>query len=1086
MSDARLFALIQHAHRLLGAGRHQDAYAALLGGLELAEAERDERLAVFAFYRLLGQAARLARQFDDARQAYVFAYRVAEELGDLNAVSAALEGLGLVEMADERLAEADEYLAEAVKAAKASGNADGYRATLQNHALIRSRRNDPSALELYEEALAVPGENPVLRAIALDNLGEELHRQGRFGEAVERTREAVALFRSADAGYDEFKALRNLSIRARLTDRDAAARAFVEAHDLIHRLHADVDVEHYTTAHAARVAEIERQTAAKFTAEHPEADAALEIGLFAKSAEDAVDEGERALMRHEYATAERLLRQSEAAWEHLAAHHCLPRVWNSLGYLYMETGEHETAWRYLERAKLRANQLGDPDRELAALINQCSLMVRFEGFSETEVLERLARARALQAFVRDRRWERLGRPDLSEDQREALAAVGDMGILDGLAARIAGEHDAADLEEHYLRRFVEAGQSMAGDLPGRLAGRRARLMEFLARQGKDDEAAEIATQLEVSLVGNPDVALSFVVNTKLGELAVRKGQSTEATLERLERACAAYALLRREAVDVGEVGRFAVYAEPPYGPAVELAIALGQAERAFELLQSAKSRALLDAVRDRPPVTEGEDPLLAEEAELWQQLVRLRTRSFGDTGLSPRERAVRIVGADQEIESVRTRIEDVWDRLAGSHPGVRLHRMATPSTGPDVRSLLSLRGERTLLEFFTGEKGIYVFTVTGSGIDVRLVVETADPDLADFARLLDDDDPGSLDRLLAQPVYQRLARLVGDVRTEVYVAPYGPLHLASLHLVPGEDGAGEPRPGTFVVPSASLLRAAHRGSWLRRESLVIGGDPLGDLPFARAEAAGVAARLGGEARHGGDVTFDWLAGALDGTTRLVHLACHAVFDDARPERSGLLLAGAGGDPDQVTLPRLASLDWSGALVVLGSCQSGKHRVRSGDELTGIASTLLAAGATALVTTFRPVPDLATAVLMLWFHDRLSGTDWSLEAVSVALTDAQRRVAGASSRDVVGWVVESVAAGTLDLTLAFALLSAAHRAAGNIDEFVACKHRWQQLLGGDTEGAFEEVARQRAAGPDYAAQPFRAAGNWAPFSITSGG
>jgi tetratricopeptide (TPR) repeat protein len=1084
--DVRLLALIQHVHRLLGAGRHQDAYGYLLSGLELAESDDADRLAVFAFYRLLGQAARLARQFDDARQAYALAFRAARELGDLNAESAALEGLGLLELADDRLPEADEYLAAAVQRARASGDLGGYRATLQNHALVLSRRHDPRSIELYEEALAIPGQSPADRAITTDNLGEELHRQGRIADAVEKSREAVLLFRAANAGYDEYKALLNLSVRARGLDAGAAGQAFVDAHDLIHRLHADVDVEHYTTAHAARVADIERQTVAKLGGEHPDAEAVLEIGLFAKAAEDAVEEGERALMRHDYATAERLLRRAEASWEHLSAHHVLPRVWNSLGYLYMETGEHETAWRYLERAKQQANNLGDAGRELGALINQCSLMVRFEGASELRILENLARARALQDFVRDRRWERLGRPDLSEAERDALGAVGDMGILDGIAARIAGEHGAVELEERYLRRFVAAGESMAGDLPGRLASRRARLMQFLTRQGKDDEAAELATLLEASLTGDPDVALAFVAHTALGELAVRRGQWTEGTLRRLEQACAAYAELRRSAVDVGEIGRFAVYTTPPYEQAVEVAIALGHAERAFELLQAAKSRALLDAVRDRPPVPEGDDPLLAEEARLWQQLVRLRTRSLGDAELPPRERAVRIAAADHEIESARASIEDVWDRLADRHPGVRLHRMATPSTGPDVRSLLSLRGERTLLEFFVGDKGIYVFTVTGGGIGVRLVVETADPDFADFTWKLQEDAPESLDGLLAQPVYRRLARLVGDVRTDVYVAPYGVLHLASLHLVPREDGTTEPRPGTFVVPSASLLRAAHRGSWLRRESLVIGGDPLGDLPFARAEAAGVAARLGGTARHGADVTFDWLAGALDGTTRLVHLACHAVFDEARPERSGLLLAGADGGPDRVTLPRLAALDWSGALVVLSSCQSGKHRVRTGDELTGIASTLLAAGATALVSTFRPVPDLATAVLMLWFHDGLSGGGWSLEAVSAALTGAQRRLAAASARDVVTWVVECVAAGELDLSLAYALLAVAHRAAGNVDEFVACRARRQRLLNGDGDGAAGDVARQRAAGPGYAERPFRAAGHWAPFSITSGG
>lgn len=484
-ADLQLLGLVQHVHRLLGEGRHQDAYGALMSGLELAEAESADRLAVFAFYRLLGQAAREARQFDDARRAYALAFGIARELDDLNAASAALEGLGLVELADDRLPEADEYLAEAVKAAQASGDADGYRAALQNHAMVLSRRGDPRAAERYEEALAVPGQGPELRAITTDNLAEELLRQGRVEDAIAKTREAAAMFRDAGAGYDEFVALHNLALRARRVDAEAARQAFVDAHDLIHRLHADVDVEHYTTGHEQMVRRIEQRTEEKFAGENP-ADVALEIGLLANTASDATEEGERLLGRHRYADAERLLRRAEAAWDHLGAVHCLPRVWNGLGYLYMETGDHETAWQYLERAKQYANQLGDAQRELTALVNQCSLSRRSENGAPQRALELLARARGLQTFVRDRMAvERLPGVELTEVQREELASIVDGGVLDGVAAGIAAEHGAAELEERYLRRFAAAGRRSAEEMPGRFASRRARLMHFPVPAGEE-------------------------------------------------------------------------------------------------------------------------------------------------------------------------------------------------------------------------------------------------------------------------------------------------------------------------------------------------------------------------------------------------------------------------------------------------------------------------------------------------------------------------------------------------------------------------------------------------------------------------
>jgi CHAT domain-containing protein len=718
-------------------------------------------------------------------------------------------------------------------------------------------------------------------------------------------------------------------------------------------------------------------------------------------------------------------------------------------------------------------------------------MTRWDSDVEGKILEILAKARALRNFVRDRLLASAGDSEVSDRQRTLATNYSDLGILDSIAAGIAGMYGAVELQEKYLRRFVETGKLLADVAPARLASRRGRLLEFLLAAGKEDEAAEIIAELEASLATNTDVAMSFVVNTALGVLSVNRGEWTEQTLDRLEQACVAHSEIRRGAIDVGEIGRFGVFALPPFQEAIEVAITLGHPERAFDLLQSAKSRTLLDALRDKPPAVDGENPLLVEEETLWQQFVRLRASSLTNSGqeLTAHQRAGALFQAGEEIDELRRRLEEVWNSLADSHPEIRTHRMASPATVSDVLALLSRRGDATLVEFFVGRKGIYTFTVAAGRIAVNRVVDENDPSLDEFFDLVRDDDPHNVTRLLGQPVYQKLVRIVGSTSGRTYLAPYGPLHLVPLHLLSHDDGTLAPRPGTFLVPSASLLRATHSGSLLKRETLVIGGDPLGDLPFARSESTGIAARLGGEARHGGDVTFDWLVGALDGSARLVHLACHAAFDDVRPERSSLLLADSEGNPDRITLPRLASLNWSGALVVLSACQSGKHHVRTGDELTGIASTLLAAGATALVTSFRPVPDRATAVLMLWFYERLAQHgDWSLESVSDALTTAQRRLAEASAHDILSWVRRSVEANDMDPTLAYGMLAAAHRAAGETDRYLSCQQRLRQLSANELTESLDDLLRSATPPPrsDYTARPFKHAANWAMFSIITGG
>ncbi|WP_194910665.1 CHAT domain-containing tetratricopeptide repeat protein [Catenulispora rubra] len=1098
-AEAGLLAVIQQAHQLLGMGRNEDAHTVLSAFREAADSANP--VVRFAFFRLFGQAARLARQFDEARLAYTTAHEAAQQTGDLNVISGALEGLALVEYADERFPEADQYMTAAVSMARESGDPIGHWATVNNYAAILSKRDTPKAVELYQEALSIPGVDALRRGISADNLGVALMRQERFTEAVEQSKIAIALLHKAGARFDLVTAIHNLAKCCLAFDPEAAAPVFVQAHDLAHLLFEQLPVEHYTTAHAVRVQQIEEATRARISKRDGELSAFTEIMISARAAMEATEHGEHLVSDHKYSDAELQLRQAEARWTHLEAHHCLPRVWIGLGNVYMESGDYEAAWQHLERAKQLANQLGDAPLELLALVNQCSLATRSEQFHEAETLLLLAKARGLKKLIANHITERIVEWSL-ELNRPAHIGVpvddGTAGILDGIASTLAGSFGATELEELYLRSSVNSGRLFADSHPARLAYRRSRLLDFLLRHGRDEEAAQLVAELEASLNESTDVALTFVVNTRLGRLEFDEGHWNEAALRRLEEACSAYDRLRLQSVGVGEVGRFDSLTDPPHSQAVEMAIAVGPPERAFELLQTAKSRALLDTLRDRPP-TATDDVLLTEEAELWQKLMRLRTKSLSKTGenLSAGAHTNLIFRAGEETERLQTRLEAIWTALADSHPEVRIHRTATPSTAQEIASLLSKREDAVLAEFFVGTKGVYAFIVSAEEIAVQLVLDAKDHDLDEFTALARQGNIESFDRLLAHAGYVRLVELINRIGRRVYIAPYGMLHLVPLHLA-SESGQPVPRPRTYLVPSASLLRTVHSETAANKTKLVIAGDPLGDLPFARGESAGVAAALNGAAtnglaangvvRHGGGVTFDWLAEALDGDVRLVHLACHAAFDDARAERSGLLLSGADGKPDRVVLQRLASLNWSGALVVLSSCQSGMHRVRTGDELTGIASTLLAAGATALVTTFRPVPDLSTAVLMLWFYERFAeNADWSLESLSDALAAAQRRVATAAARDVASWVRIKAEERQVDLAVAYALLSRAHRTAGEMDLFVSCQERLGQAFAAQLgDDSYEDVIRLATTiGPEYAKQPFHAAANWAPFSITTG-
>jgi CHAT domain-containing protein len=100
---------------------------------------------------------------------------------------------------------------------------------------------------------------------------------------------------------------------------------------------------------------------------------------------------------------------------------------------------------------------------------------------------------------------------------------------------------------------------------------------------------------------------------------------------------------------------------------------------------------------------------------------------------------------------------------------------------------------------------------------------------------------------------------------------------------------------------------------------------------------------------------------------LIHLACHGRFDAAHPSASGLLCADGW-----LTLDRLAELRLDRPLVVLTGCETGRVRVDRGDDLVGMMTALIAAGASGLVTSLWKTHDAAATAVMAAFYDALAG------------------------------------------------------------------------------------------------------------------
>jgi CHAT domain-containing protein len=139
------------------------------------------------------------------------------------------------------------------------------------------------------------------------------------------------------------------------------------------------------------------------------------------------------------------------------------------------------------------------------------------------------------------------------------------------------------------------------------------------------------------------------------------------------------------------------------------------------------------------------------------------------------------------------------------------------------------------------------------------------------------------------------------------------------------------------------------------------------LRGARAEVDSLARLYPGYVRlEGNTATRDTFVARAQSAS-IIHYAGHAVFDDARPERSYLLLAGAD-TTGRLTAEAVSGMRLGGVrLVVLSACRTLPSREGRSGGFAGLSGALLAAGAGGVVGSLWEVNDQLTAPLMREFH-----------------------------------------------------------------------------------------------------------------------
>lgn len=657
-------------------------------------------------------------------------------------------------------------------------------------------------------------------------------------------------------------------------------------------------------------------------------------------------------------------------------------LWN-LGALYELAGDYPRALDLFDKADLEWGDIDRPQRFTSRAVTLLDAGLPSEALELARVGAEWAHERGwFYAEAEARLWHALAalslpQPDLDTAAAQARTAARDF--------RRQGRPDwqvQAEVVELTVR--LERGARTA-DLD-----RAVEIASKLRDLGREAHAADVRLRAGLAAMHRGDAGRG---RTLLGPLA---NQTTSRQLEVRSRAWYARALLEIDADDAASASSLlrawrlndeqaalrgatelraaaASHADDIVRSGCERAIRRGSPRTAYEWSERGRGASL------RPSTVRG-----AHDPELAAALARLRWSATAE------EDSLQDGENDPAARSRRRRDEAEVLRLSRRRPG------SGPSSRPASWSELraGLEG-RVFLHFLQHEGRIWAVRLDEQASsleqlvaidDVQVQVETLtfalrrlltgrSASAAARASMLD-AATGAAARLSAM-VLEPLAPPPGG---ELVVCPVGPLCHVPWTAVSAHAGVRT----LVAAPSATAWLAARaRPVPPVRRPLVVAGP---GLDGAVAEVERVASLYDGAVvLTGQDATVERVVLEMR-TASIAHIAAHGRLRRDNPLFSTLLL-----DDGPLTAYDLELAAGAPAEVILPACSSGAGHTLVGDEVLGLAWTLLAQGAARVLAPVLPVPDAATSTLMSMLHEHLSaGTglaeSWTLVQERAAADD----------------------------------------------------------------------------------------------------
>jgi tetratricopeptide (TPR) repeat protein len=664
------------------------------------------------------------------------------------------------------------------------------------------------------------------------------------------------------------------------------------------------------------------------------------------------------------------------------------RTLNNLGLALQYLGEYDEAGKRFGEALELNRARGDVEGQVINHANLAVLAIQAGRYAEA--LAALGQVQSLAAAHAEAPWsagqvrvarinqavvlERLGayREALDlyrrvlaqggeEDRRSRAALLSNVGVV---YRNLGDPQRASAAYEEAIRAFEEVGdRSGLANAWHNLA-----LVRHLNLERLDEAEAAYRKALELAEESG-DLAEELQIDVHLGRLLLERGRTDDAA------ASFTSALDAAQQSGSGEIGWMA---REGLG---RVAAARGDLQAALRELEQALTE--IEAVRESLDATSMRSRYFGERRAVYAAAVDVLAQlDESEPGRGQADRALEIVQ--------RAKARSLLDSL-----GAAGHAAAAPL---GARELGDVVGGDLLLEYFAGERALYAWAVHGGGVRMAALGPAA-PLLDDAGAVQaalargDEPDAGAIERL-SRALLGSLGELPQGVEA-VHVAPDGRLFYLPFELLHPPS-----RPAARLVdevavdylPSGSTLGWAHRGhdgaplgfaglgapalprtdGTTTPAALLAARFDLGELPAALPELLAIRDEMPGPAdvRSGAEATEEGFAELGRRGARVLHVASHAVLDEASGTGAAILLTPGPGSDGVLRPSEIAALDLRVDLTVLSTCRSALDAAESGDALASLSGALLAAGSSAVLATLWDVDDEASRAFMEQLYHEL--------------------------------------------------------------------------------------------------------------------